>query len=122
MNELEVLGVGERWVAWATTSWPRCENATSLLAMRVQVHALLRVLIQLNCFLRIAVSISEQLLRRNVKRFRGGLEFKAHRLLYHSTLGVIEIKEKEETHLLPRCESALDEVVGFRGLGLRVEG
>ena len=24
---------------------------------------------------------------RNVKRFRGGLVFKAHRLLYHSTLG-----------------------------------
>jgi len=31
-------------------------------------------------------SIEEQLLRRNVKRFRRGLVFKAHRLLYHSTL------------------------------------
>jgi len=30
----------------------------------------------------------EQLPRRNVKRFRGGLVFKAHRLLYHSTLGL----------------------------------
>ena len=30
---------------------------------------------------------SEQLLIRNVERFRGGLVFKAHRLLYHSTLG-----------------------------------
>ena len=29
----------------------------------------------------------EQLLRRNVKRFRGRLEFKAHRRVYHSTLG-----------------------------------
>ena len=30
-------------------------------------------------------SIYEQLLRRSVKRFRGGLVFKAHRLLYHTT-------------------------------------
>ena len=35
----------------------------------------------------------EQLLRRNVKRFRGGLVFKAHRLLYHSTLG-LRVKKK----------------------------
>ena len=32
------------------------------------------------------VQNQEHLLRRNVKRFRGGLVFKAHRLLYHSTL------------------------------------
>ena len=32
---------------------------------------------------------------RNVKRFRGGLVFKAHRLLYHSTLGWRVIKKKE---------------------------
>ena len=32
-------------------------------------------------------SISEQLLCRYVKRFRGGLVFKAHRLVYHSILG-----------------------------------
>ena len=31
---------------------------------------------------------------RNVKRFRGGLEFKAHRLLHDSTLGLRVIKEK----------------------------
>jgi len=42
-------------------------------------------------------------LRRNVKRFRGGLVFKAHelvckaqRLLYHSTLASRVIKKKEE--------------------------
>ena len=29
-----------------------------------------------------------------MKRFRGGLVFKAHRLLYHSTLGLIVIKKK----------------------------
>ena len=32
-------------------------------------------------------SIEEQLLRRNVKRLRGGLEFKENRLVYHPTLG-----------------------------------
>ena len=40
-----------------------------------------------------------QLLRRNVKRFRGGLVFKAHRLLCHSTLGLRVIKKKKKyTH------------------------
>jgi len=41
----------------------------------------------------------EQLLGRNVQRFRGGLVFKAHRLLYHSTLGlrVITKKKKRES-------------------------
>jgi len=37
----------------------------------------------------------EDLLRRNVKRFRGGLVFEAHRLLYHSTLGLRVIKKKK---------------------------
>jgi len=36
----------------------------------------------------------EQLLRRTVKRFRGGLVFKAHRRLYYSTLGLRVIKKK----------------------------
>jgi len=39
---------------------------------------------------------SGQLLSRNVKRFRGGLVFKAHRLLYHSTLGSRVITKEEE--------------------------
>jgi len=30
-----------------------------------------------------------------VQRFRGGLAFKAHRLLYHSTLGLRVIKKKK---------------------------
>jgi len=38
----------------------------------------------------------EQLLRRNVKRLRGGLVFKAHRLLYHSTLGLRVIQKKKK--------------------------
>ena len=32
---------------------------------------------------------------RNVQRFRGGLVFKAHRLLYHSTLGLRVIQKRE---------------------------
>ena len=35
------------------------------------------------------------LLYRNVQRFRGGLAFKAHRLVYHSTLGLRVIKKKK---------------------------
>jgi len=37
-----------------------------------------------------------ELLRRNVNRFRGGLVFKAHRLVYHSTLGLRVIKKKKK--------------------------
>ena len=36
-------------------------------------------------------------LRRNVKQFRGGLVFKDHRLVYHSTLGLRVTKKKEKT-------------------------
>jgi hypothetical protein len=38
----------------------------------------------------------EQLLRRNVKRFRGGLVFEANRLVCHSTLGRRAIKKKKK--------------------------
>jgi len=33
--------------------------------------------------------------RHNVQRFRGGLVFKAHKLVYHSTLGSRVIKKKK---------------------------
>ena len=46
-------------------------------------------------------SIYEQLLRRILKRFRGGLVSKAHRLLYRSTLGSRVIKKKRK-HLSGR--------------------
>ena len=36
-----------------------------------------------------------RVLHRNVQRFRGGLVFKAHRLLYRSTLGLRVIKKKK---------------------------
>ena len=38
-----------------------------------------------------------QLLSRNVERLRGGLVFKAHRLLYHSTLGSRVIRKRRRT-------------------------
>jgi len=34
--------------------------------------------------------------RDHVQRFRGGLVFKAHSLLYHSTLGLRVIKKKKK--------------------------
>ena len=41
------------------------------------------------------LSIQEQLLHTNEKRLRGGLVLKAHRWLYHSTLGARVIKKKK---------------------------
>ena len=41
---------------------------------------------------------------RNVQRFRGGLVFKAHRLVYHPTLGLRVTKKKKKkktTHQTP---------------------
>ena len=37
---------------------------------------------------------AEPLLRRNMKQFQGGLVSKAHRLVYHSTLGLRVINKK----------------------------
>jgi len=49
-------------------------------------------------------------LHRNVKRFRGGLEFKAHRPVYHSTLGSRVIKKKKKGWWnLPGEANACDE-------------
>jgi len=39
-----------------------------------------------------AGNVAAQLLRRNVKRFREGLVFQAHKLLYRSTLGLVVIQ------------------------------
>ena len=55
-----------------------------------------------------------------VKRFRGGLVFKAHRLVYHSTLGLRVIKKKgvdgykaAKNVESPRCPGQLQRL-GFR--------
>jgi len=45
------------------------------------------------------VEQSTLLLRRNAKRFRGGLVFKAHRLLYHATRGLRVKKKKKKNQL-----------------------
>ena len=46
----------------------------------------------------------EELIRRNVERFREVLVFKAHRLLYHSTLGLRVIKKKKNEILSTNLE------------------
>jgi len=61
-----------------------------------------------------------------VQRFRGGLVFKAHRLLYHSTLGLRVIKKKRR-RALRVAASALGYVASgteFRvpSFGYRVSG
>ena len=43
-----------------------------------------------------SMHIQELLLSRKVEQFRGGLVFKAHRWLYHSTLGSRIIKRKKK--------------------------
>ena len=70
---------------------------------------------------KVASAAVEGLGFRNVKRFRGGLVFKAHRLLYRSTLGLGVIKKKRHLRLMFGVEQG----VGFRvkGWGLiRVKG
>ena len=63
--------------------------------------------------------------RINVKRFRGGLVFEAHRLLYHSTLGLRVIKKKEKKMSFTVQGSGF-RVQGsgsrVRGSGFRVQG
>jgi len=49
----------------------------------------------LNAFNVIPASLGRGCCCRNVKRFRGGLVFKAHKLVYHSTLGLRVIKKKK---------------------------
>ena len=44
----------------------------------------------------VLIRFQEQLLGRTVKWFRGGLVFKAHQLLYHSTPGSRAIKKKKK--------------------------
>ena len=46
---------------------------------------------------------SVKLLYRNVQRFRGGLVFKAHRPLYHPTLGSRVIKKKKKYRQKSTC-------------------
>ena len=68
-------------------------------------------------------SIYEQLLDRNVQRFRVGLVFKAHRLLYHSTLGLGVIKKKSRasaafTHRSEGCVPGVGVRVGLVFAGI----
>ena len=55
----------------------------------------------------------------NVKRFRGGLVFKAHRLLYHSTLGS-RVTKKKRRRLGWTLASSTE--IKAEGSGFRVQG
>jgi len=55
----------------------------------------------------------EQLLSRNVERFRRGLVLKVHRLLYHSTLGSRVFKKKKSMARAPPLHQS-----GFRVQGV----
>jgi len=55
---------------------------------------------------------------RNVKRFREGLVFKAHRILYPSTLGLREIKKRRSASR--RCRANMAHT-RHSGLGLPVK-
>ena len=72
-------------------------------------------------------------LGRNLKRFRGGLVFKAHKLLYHSTLGSRVVKKKKRSTSVqpiwamrrpasPSLQSRSNASATPPGPGLRVEG
>ena len=79
---------------------------------RVPLGASLSVCLSLSLALSLSASLSlstrPQRARRNVQRFREGLVFKAHRLLYHSTLGVrvIEKKKRGSSLTAPRTAPA----------------
>ena len=52
-----------------------------------------------------------------MKRFRGGIVFEAHRLVYHSTLGLRVIKKKREDPTADlSLQGLLSEVQGSAGL------
>jgi len=53
-----------------------------------------------------------------MQRFRGGLVFKAHRLVYHSTLGLRVIKKKKGANRGVEAVMPEDRNVWVRGLGV----
>ena len=61
-----------------------------------------------------------------MERFQEGLVFKAHRLLYHSALGLRIIKKQKKFNFAAMSNSALFRVWGsgsrVQGSGLRVQG
>ena len=64
---------------------------------------------------------SEQLLGRNVQRFQGGLVFKTHRLLCHTTLGSRVIKKKKKDTARQRARTWFEiPLWGFQDAGLKV--
>ena len=60
-----------------------------------------------------------QLLQRNVQRFRGGLVFKAHRLVYHATLGLRVIQRERGARPGRGCTRDACASAGARDTGSR---
>ena len=89
-----ILGFGER----KEEVLPRLAQPVTMVSDRS-----LREFLKLELYRSVQLLIQEQLLYRNVQRFRGGLVFKAHRRLYYSTLGfrVMKKKNKKEAALTP---------------------
>ena len=74
------------------------------------------------------LAVTGRLLHINVQRFRGGLVFKAHRRLYHSTLDLRVIKKKKKvTGRREPCQPCPTPVspprdAPVQGFGFRVSG
>ena len=60
----------------------------------------------------------KQVLGRHVERFRGGLVFKAHEMVFHSTLGSTVIKKKEKKWTQLGAHPGLDHLPAQLGEGL----
>ena len=61
-------------------------------------------LLLLGCVPPCGSCIREQLLYINVQQFRGGLVFKAHRLVYNPTLGLRVVNERRRVAAVPPRE------------------
>ena len=68
-----------------------------------------------------ALPVAHARLRPDVKRFRGGLAFEAHRLVYHSTLGLREIKKKKISLRPARPHPTLHKKIEDKGAKARLK-
>ena len=105
--------------SWSGNDESTAEGATPLLSRGVLPSSLGRFIQPIDQSL-VSPTRAELGSRRNVQRFQGGLVFKAHRLLYHSTLGLSVIKKKRRSGVCsvgPGLSGLRVEVLGFRDEG-----
>jgi len=91
-------------IAWtdAFAQFLRCLKTDT----KRQVDSYNIILVRAELHRSVQFSIQEQLFRRHVRWFRGGRVFKAHRPMYHSTLGAREIKKRGRGTSTPVAEPA----------------